>query len=72
MDRHEIFNEVIIELHSWNDKYVAEQAGLSPVTLWNWKHGSTVSPRFNNLMRVAEVIGFDITVKKVRKFRRVS
>lgn len=38
---------------------IAEAAGISPVTLYNWRHGRT-KPRNEDLARLAKVLGHPI------------
>jgi len=57
-DLNEAFDDVLSELRKWNIESVAEEAGLSPSTLYFWLSGQTKNPGKNNLINVAYVIGY--------------
>lgn len=65
--RDPIFIQVIDELHNYNWaglKEIADEAGVCDVTLYNWRN-KTVSPRLNGFVRVARVLGYEVTLKRV-------
>ena len=51
---------------------LAHQANVSPVTLWYWVEGRTISPRINTMIKVATALGYDIGLTKpARQLRLV-
>lgn len=74
--RHEIFLKLIALLAKNNSdqlKAIAEEAGISSMTLYNWIFGDTMNPHLNTIMRVAEAMGYEITLQKVKpNLRKVA
>ena len=54
MDRSEITREKL-----------AAKAGVSPVTLWNWRNGRR-NPRMCEVECVAEVLGYELILRRKR------
>lgn len=69
----QLFNEVIdaIAVHP-NIHDLAEEAGVSPGTLYRWLRGGTVWPHTRTLFNVAWSLGFTVTWKRTRQLRRVA
>lgn len=58
--RHVLFCEVLARLEGRDLAEVAELAGVHYNTLWWWLNGDTSSPLFNNLVKVANVLGYEL------------
>jgi transcriptional regulator with XRE-family HTH domain len=60
--------------HHWDGQCaLANEAGVSPQTLWSWVEGRTISPRINTMVKVATALGYSIElVKPQTKLRLVS
>lgn len=81
-ERTELFLAVLDCLWRYNDaekRWVAEQAGCSWVTLYNWCSGKTTHPRIDTLTNVGRALGFNIRLvrdttlpKPQRGLRRVK
>lgn len=44
--------------------HLAQLAGVSYQTVHNWKYGVTMAPRIDTLTKVAQALGYEITLKK--------
>jgi predicted ArsR family transcriptional regulator len=67
--REEIFLDLIHELWKYSDeglREIAEQAGCHWGTLYNWKAGKTMAPRIDKLAPVARVLGYNVTLTKIK------
>jgi transcriptional regulator with XRE-family HTH domain len=61
-----MFKELISHIpQHWDGQcMLAEDAGISPQTLWSWVEGRTISPRINTMVKVAAALGYDIALVK--------
>lgn len=65
-----IFLELIGILAPKNLKeleHIADQAGCHKTTLYKWCHGETCFPRLDKVVNVAQVLGYELTLKRVSK-----
>lgn len=71
MERDDIFNAVVDALNATQQSLpdIAERAGVSPPTLYNWVNGVTISPRLSTLLKVVPEVGMELAL--LRKGRRV-
>lgn len=53
-------------------KEIAQAAGVTQPTIHNWLWGSTISPRLNTIVAVADALGFDIVLQKAKRLRRAA
>lgn len=76
--REDLFMDIIGHLLRYNDaekKHIAEEAGISWQCIYQWTHGTTLSPQIRTLAAVARVLGYEIVLKRVArvpKLRRVK
>ena len=73
--RAELFETIVVQLEKYSNyqrELIAKQAGIHPMTIYWWVTGVTTSPRLSTIIPVAEVLGFDIVLKrnKDKKFRK--
>ena len=62
-----LFLSVLDCLWRYNDaekRAIAEEAGCSWVTLYNWCSGKTTHPRIDTLTNVGRALGFQIVLKR--------
>lgn len=43
---------------------ISEQAGVSLAAMYFWMNGTTTNPRLDTLHRVADVLGYDLVLKR--------
>ena len=43
---------------------IAEVAGVSPHTIYNWCYGPVLSPHLRTIVAVASAVGYDLVLKK--------
>lgn len=73
--RTEVFLQIIAELWRLDDSQIrklADDAGVHYMTLYSWRYARTTHPRINTLVKVAAQLGYELTLKKVRKLRAVA
>ena len=64
-----VFLEIISLLLTYNDaekKRVAEEAGVHWTTIYNWTHGATLNPHIGTLVKVAEVLGYEVALRRIK------
>jgi DNA-binding phage protein len=61
-----IFQELKHELYKWNIESVAADAHVSPSTIYFWMAGKTHFPRLDTISRVADAVGFEIRLVKIK------
>lgn len=69
-ERSKLFCDIIglIASKQWADlRELAEKAEVSAQTLWNWSYGATYNPQINTLVRVAEALGYEITLVRAKR-----
>tara|TARA_Y100001963_G_C6792407_1_gene456385 strand:+ start:8673 stop:8945 length:273 start_codon:yes stop_codon:yes gene_type:complete len=65
--RAELFETIVAQLEKYSNhqrELIAKQAGIHPMTIYWWVTGVTTSPRLSTIIPVAEVLGFDIVLKR--------
>ena len=65
-DLFKIFQQLKHELYKWDVQSVAEDAGIAPATIYFWMNGTTNYPRLDTISRVADAIGFEIRMTRVK------
>lgn len=68
--RHKLFVEIITRLArlDWAEtKELARRSEVSPMTLYTWVHGETVSPLTRTLFAVAEELGYRLEWKQLKR-----
>lgn len=72
----DIFVQLIDHLSGMSNeqrKTVAEEANVSPQTLWNWCWGTTYNPHLNTVVRVSNSLGYTLTLSREKtKLKRVN
>ena len=66
------FEKLKKELKGYNLEWVAEQAKVSPNTLYLWLSGVTKSPHFRTVVAVGRVLGYHFPMTKLKKLRLVA
>lgn len=69
-ERTHLFLDLLAELYPISveaRKDVADEAGVSDSTLYNWLYGSTINPRIDTMIKVAEVLGFAIVLQRKQR-----
>lgn len=70
-DRPELFLELLGELKNYNVSDVADATGIYKATLYFWLDGTTKCPKMPNIIKVADVLGMELTMKaKARHTKR--
>ena len=69
--RHELFLELIETLQQYDLSSVALAAEVHYSTLCNWLYGDTISPQLRTIMKVAPVIGLELSFTHVVSARGV-
>jgi len=78
IDLDQIFCEIIEQIpeHWGGMVLLAEEAGVTAQTLWNWAYGTTQNPYLRNIIKVARALGYEVTLVRRRtpatKIRVVS
>lgn len=68
----EIFLQLIDELQKYDLQSVADNSGVSVQTLNNWINMNVSAPQMRTFVPVANVIGFEIILRKKRNIRLVG
>jgi transcriptional regulator with XRE-family HTH domain len=73
MNNNTIFEDLKSELEQYNIESVAAEAGCAPATLYFWLQGKTKLPRLATVIKVADVLGYDVAlVRRAAKLRLVA
>lgn len=72
--RARVFLDLISILYYHDLKEIAKEAEVSNQTLHNWLYGATMNPHINTLIKVANVLGYEIALRKKQStgLRRVK
>lgn len=62
---YEIFVQICTLLKEWNIPSVASAAEVCPATIYNWMDGTTVTPRLDTIVKVAQAIGYELTLTPI-------
>jgi hypothetical protein len=67
--REKIFLEIIDHLMRYNHaekQWIADEAGISFQTLYNWCAGTTFSPQLRTIAAVARALGYEVVIKRTK------
>jgi len=68
-----VFDDLKAELRGWNTRSVAQTAGVATSTVYFWLEGKVKTPRLDTVVKVADAIGFELTLRrKGRALRAVA
>jgi DNA-binding phage protein len=65
-ERDKLFIDLLAIIGTTNLYWLADQAGVSHGTLYNWLDGKTMKPRIDTLTKVAKACGYEIVLKRVK------
>ena len=68
----DLFQDLIHIMAQYNLSDVAERAGISVSTLYNWEKGKTTSPHLRTVYAVANACGFDIKLELRKQLKLVK
>lgn len=52
-------------------KLLADEAGVTAQTLWNWAYGTTSNPYLRNIIKVAGALGYNVALVKQKGHKPV-
>ena len=61
------FDRIIAELNKYVFEDIADLAGVSVPTLYNWSNGKVKAPQLRTLAAVASVLGFEVTLTRISR-----
>ena len=67
-----VFEEIKNLLHDYRLQTVANASGVYIATLYFWLDGTTKAPRIDTLTKVAEALGYEITLTMARRGRHLK
>lgn len=59
-----LFNDLVSDLQYYDPASVAEAAGISQQTIYNWVNRNVKFPSTKTFFRVAQAMGWELTWKK--------
>ncbi len=62
-----VFEELKDLLFDYEVRSVSELSGVSKATIYNWLEGKTRKPRLDTILKVAEALGYTLTLHRVGK-----
>lgn len=70
----DLLNPLRIELYNYSVREVAEELGVSAPTIYAFRSGRTLWPRYTTLEPMMKFLGYEIKLVKtnVRRLRRVA
>ena len=73
-ETYQLFVDIKSLICEYDFHWLSETAGVSQQTLYNWHHGVTCKPRIDTLTKVADALGYDLTLtlKEQRRMRSVA
>lgn len=73
-ETYRVFEDLKGVLAEFDFHWVAETAGVSQQTLYNWHNGYTHKPRIDTITKVANALGYEIVLelKETHRLRRAA
>lgn len=73
-ETYQVFEDLKGILAEFDFRWVAETAGVSDQTLYNWHNGLTHKPRIDTITKVAKALGYEIVLelRETRRLRRAA
>lgn len=71
----EVLNTILDELEGLSTREMldlAEDAGLHFTTLYKWRREGVRRPHLNSFWRLAEALGYEITMRRAQRLRHAA